>query len=122
VAITSLAVDPLNRLILGGHFENDIRIDLPNTVVTVTNAGDRDIMIIQLEEDGSLAGPIITNLMDINGEQSLSVATRAGVDVQIESSSLTSEWNFVTNVLQTTGTVTVTISDSNKIFRAKSKW
>ena len=120
--ITSLSIDSHDRLTLVGHFMNDVNTELPNAIVSITNAGNRDIMIIQLDQDGWLARPPISTFEPGNEERALMVDTRAGVNVTIESSDLSGAWISVTNIPLTTGAVSVTTSDTNPMFRAVIDW
>lgn len=125
VEISSLAIDSQNRLTMVGHFTKSVNFETSDSAAFFTNTGHRDVMIMQLNDDGSMAGPTITYLLDENGDQWLSVPTRAGVQVQIESSDLTGPWNYVAGIPQTTGNVhiaTGNAGESNLIYRAVTDW
>ena len=122
VIATSVSVDSSGHILVAGSYATNLHTDIRGVTLVATNAGASDLFLIQFDSNGELAGPGISIDHVEETHTGLSIATRAGVAIRVESSDFDTSWTVVTNIPLTTGTVAITTSDASPIYRAVIDW
>ena len=122
IIAASAATDAQGRTVVALEFTTEVLHEQPGSFLAITNAGRSDVLLLQIESDGSLSGPALSLDHVDSSSTDLSIATRAGVNLRVEAGTPDTSWSVITNIAVTTGTVSITTSDTNAMFRAVTEW
>lgn len=119
-----IASSPLGSSIWVGMFTDRVDCASGESAIGVTNSGLRDTMLIQVDSDGGLTGPRITNIaVDDNGAD-VSVRARNDLLMAIERGGSGPVWTTVTNLISGPTTTVHIVHGTNGIaeVRARTAW
>lgn len=122
ILAASATTDVQGRTIVALEFTTNVLHEQHDSFLAIINAGRSDILLLQIESDGSLSGPALSLDHVDSSSTDLSIATRAGISLRVEAGNLDTSWSAITNIAVTTGIVSITTTDTNAMFRAVTGW